>query len=264
MSQTLIFDIQRFCVHDGPGIRTTVFFKGCPLQCIWCQNPESHKAEPEIAFYKQRYSGCPGEALKTIGTYWEAGSLLTEIEKDNDFFMDSGGGITLSGGEPVMQVQFLKRFLPLVKSKNIHVNIETCGMFQWQEMKKILPFLDLIYYDLKIMDPVLHKKFTRRDNTIILENFTRLAAVFANLQARMPIIPTLNDGPENIFSTARFLKQCRKESIHLLKYHNLGEAKLPAIQTQLQPLGMPNNSDGFLSTAAALFEKENIEAIFEE
>lgn len=296
MRRAVIFDIQRFSIHDGPGIRTTVFFKGCPLRCIWCQNPESHNPKPEIAFYRHHCSGCltcketctenaifetpdqridysqcttcgqcvsvcSDEALKTIGTLWDADSLLIEIEKDKDFFLDSGGGITLSGGEPAMQPQFLQHFLPLVKTQDLHVNMETCGVFHWEKMKKVLPLLDLIYYDLKIMDPEQHKKYTGQDNQIILENFTRLAAAFPNLQARMPVIPSMNDSRRNIASTARFLKQCGQQSIHLLTYHNLGEAKLPAIQTRLKPLGLQNNPKDSLATAAALFEEEGIETI---
>jgi pyruvate formate lyase activating enzyme len=164
MKQAVIFDIQRFSIHDGPGIRTTVFFKGCPLRCAWCQNPESHQPKPEIAFYKQRcskcltckeacpenailenpdqridynkcivcsqcVSACLYEALKTVGAMWDIEQLLEEIKKDTDFFFDSGGGITLSGGEPAVQSRFLKHFLPLLKDQGVHINMETCGVF---------------------------------------------------------------------------------------------------------------------------------------
>ena len=297
--QAIIFDIQRFSIHDGPGIRTTVFFKGCPLRCAWCQNPESHRSKPEIAFYRQRCSGCLNcrdackenailddpdkkvdysrcsacglctsactyEALKTVGGYRDPDSLLIEIEKDKDFFFDSGGGITLSGGEPGMHLPFLKSFLPLVKAQGIHVNMETCGAFHWDNMKELLPFLDLVYYDLKMMDPDGHKKYTGKGNKIILENFTRLASAFPTLHARMPVIPSINDSAENIVSTARFLKQCGKKSIRLLPYHNLGESKLAAIQTRLKPLGLQNSSREHLANAAAVFEREGIEVVMDD
>jgi pyruvate formate lyase activating enzyme len=296
MRQAAIFDIQRFSIHDGPGIRTTLFFKGCPLRCAWCQNPESHKPGPEIAFYNQHCSGCftckdvckenavldgadrridysrctvcgkcvtscPSSSLKMVGAWWNTYLLLEEIKKDADFFSDSGGGITLSGGEPGMQVEFLEQFLPVVKARGFHVNMETCGLFHWQEMKLLLPYLDLLYYDLKIMDPARHKTFTGGDNRIILEHFRKLAAVFPNLQARMPVIPSINDDSENITAVAAFLKENGKWSIHLLKYHRLGEAKLPTIETELQPLGLTQDTTFSLSTAASLFEKEGIEAL---
>ncbi len=228
--QAIIFDIQRFSIHDGPGIRTTIFFKGCPLRCKWCQNPESHKPEKEIAFYKERCTGCfackevcpndainesennridyprcndcgicvpecPNNALRMVGMEWDAASLVDEIVKDKDFFVDSGGGITLSGGEPFMQIGFLKEFFPLVKNEQIHVNMETCGMFRWPEMEAILPYLDLIYFDLKMIDSEKHKKYTGRENRIIIENFVQMAKISPNLQPRMPVIPTINDDP---------------------------------------------------------------------
>jgi pyruvate formate lyase activating enzyme len=296
MKQAVIFDIQRFSIHDGPGIRTTVFFKGCPLRCAWCQNPESHHPKPEIAFYKQRCTGCltckdacqenavlenPDrrvdynrctvcsqcvsaclyEALKTVGALWGIEQLLAEIKKDTDFFFDSGGGITLSGGEPAAQSRFLKHFLPLVKNQGIHVNMETCGLFHWNEMKELLPFLDLLYYDLKLMDPHQHKKYTGQDNKIILENFKQLASAFPNLQTRIMVVPGINDSPENILSMGRFLKKCSKNSIHLLKYHHFGEAKLATIQTQLKPMGLQTGSTAYLEITRDLFAKEGIKVI---
>jgi pyruvate formate lyase activating enzyme len=206
-------------------------------------------------------SECINGALRIVGTWWDADSLLTEILKDKDFFMDSGGGITLSGGEPAIHVGFLKAFLPLVKNEGVHINMETCGMFQWDEVKDILPFLDLIYYDLKFIDSTLHKEYTGRDNRIIIENFGKLSKTFPNLEARMPVIPTINNNPENIKDTARVLKQNKKKSIHLLPYHNLGEAKLPRIKTDLKPLNLQNNPSDYLLEVNALFESEGIHAL---
>jgi pyruvate formate lyase activating enzyme len=294
--QASIFDIQRFSIHDGPGIRTTIFFKGCPLRCRWCQNPESIRPGMEIAFYKERcarcfmckevcpdhaivelediridhqrcntcgrcVSECMNKALRMVGAWWDAGSLLAEILKDKDFFMDSNGGITLSGGEPAIHAGFLKEFLPLVKSEGVHINMETCGMFEWDEVKDILCFLDLIYYDLKFIDSTMHKELTGRDNRIIIRNFEKLSKVFPNVEARMPLIPTVNDTPDNIRDTIRVLKRNKRRSIHLLPYHNLGEAKLPRIKTDLRPLNLQNDSSDYLSAAKELFESEGIFAI---
>ncbi|MGD9031980.1 MAG: glycyl-radical enzyme activating protein [Desulfobacteraceae bacterium] len=291
-----IFDIQRFSIHDGPGIRTTIFFKGCPLRCLWCQNPESHKPGPEVAFYEERcvgcftckevcpvdgiveardvridgqkctacgkcVSACENNALRMVGADWEPHSLFSEIVKDKDFFMDSGGGITLSGGEPAIHSAFLWAFLPLVKEQGIHVNMETCGMFKFEDVERILPLLDLIYYDLKLIDPETHKRYTGADNRNIMGNFAKLAKTFPNLQARMPVVPTINDGPENILGTVQLLKKNNLSSIHLLSYNKLGEDKLRRIETDLRPLNLPRKDSKALLSAKKLFENESICAI---
>lgn len=294
--QATIFDIQRFSIHDGPGIRTTIFFKGCPLRCRWCQNPESHKSGIEVAFYKERcafcfdckdvcpedailesedvrinfdhcstcgqcVSACMNDALRLVGKRWNALTLLDEVLKDKDFFDDSEGGITLSGGEPTMYSAFLREFLPLVKKEGVHVNMETCGMFKWDNINSILPFLDLIFYDLKLMDSKMHQIYTGVDNTMIIENLSKLAVNFSNLQARMPVIPTINDTQDNIADTVRLLKKNNLETIHLLPYHNLGEAKLPGIKTDLEPLDLPTDNGVYLLSAKKLFENQGIYVI---
>ena len=266
------------------------------MRCQWCQNPESIRPGMEVAFYKERcarcfeckeicpddaiielediridhqkcstcgkcVSECINKALRMVGTWWDAGSLLGEILKDKDYFVDSGGGITLSGGEPAIHVGFLKEFLPLVKNEGVDINMETCGMFDWDEVKKILPSLDLVYFDLKFIDSSMHKKYTGRDNRIIIENFKRLSKTFSNLEARMPVIPTINDTPDNIMDTARLLKKNKHQLIHLLPYHNLGEAKLPRIKTDLRPLSLQNNGSDYLSPVKELFEREGIRPI---
>jgi pyruvate formate lyase activating enzyme len=295
----ILFDVQRFSIHDGPGIRTTLFFKGCPLRCLWCQNPESHKPGREIAFYRERCArcfncreicperailegedrrvdytkctvcgecaaACDRDALRVVGTCWEPHPLLDEILRDRDFFMDSGGGITLSGGEPAAQSAFLEVFLPLVKAEGIHVNMETCGMFRWEDMKPLLPHLDLIYYDLKLMDPEAHRNYTGSSNRVILENFKKIARDFPNLEVRMPVVPSINDTPENILDTAGFLKENRQASIYLLRYHHMGEAKLPKIDTNLTPLKLQGDASRALLSAKKLFENEGICAILNE
>jgi pyruvate formate lyase activating enzyme len=293
--RALIFDIQRFSIHDGPGIRTTLFFKGCPLRCRWCQNPESHKPEREIAFYRERcvgcftcravcpnhaiieskktridyqkcdacgkcVSACSSDALRMVGKEWEAAALLDEILKDRDFFEESGGGLTLSGGEPAFQSKFLYEFLPLAKKENIHITMETCGMFQWHVMMPIFPYIALIYYDVKIIDSEKHKKLTGSDNRLIFENFNQLARTFPNLQPRMPVIPTVNDDRENIVDTARLLRQNKISSIHLLTYHKLGEAKLERIQTNLTPLEISDPAGRPITDVKKWFADEGIEA----
>jgi len=291
-----IFDIQRFSLHDGPGIRTTIFFKGCALACSWCQNPESHKPSPELIFYKDAcigccqcrdacpdgaildhpanrinypkcsvcgkcVSACNTDSLRMVGKEWHADELLAEILKDMDYFEASGGGITLSGGEPLLQSTFLKTFLPRVKEKGIHINLETAGMAAWNRMEETSAFLDLISYDIKHMDSEIHKKYTGCENDMILDNFTRLAERFSNLQARMPVIPGINDTPGNIRSLAAFLKENNHDSIHLLAYHNMGEAKLERINTRQKPMNLKSMNADDLVYVKELFEKEKIDVV---
>ena len=262
--KALVFDIQRFCLHDGPGIRTVLFFKGCALRCAWCHNPESHHARQEVAFFAHCcvqchacrevcpktailtgpdrridhalcdgcgncVSSCLTRALRMIGKTWETADLFAEVRKDRDFFISSGGGVTLSGGEPMLQTAFLEGFLPSLRGDGMHVTLETCGHFPWADMERIAPFLDLIYFDLKHMDQASHESFTTRGNGLILENFRRLAAAFPRLQARMPVIPGINDDEKNICATAALLHECGMDTIHCLPYHRLGEAKLGRI-----------------------------------
>lgn len=296
LSSAIIFDVQRFSLHDGPGIRSTVFFKGCPLRCAWCQNPESHRRRPELAFYAERCracwrceaacpasaitrdpqqrimfsrcdgcgecaSVCPHQALRRIGQAWSIEALVREILKDKDYFEDSGGGVTLSGGEPMLHSAYLAGLLPRLKEAKIHVNLETCGLFKWEQIEPLLLYLDLIYFDLKLMDAQAHHRLTGQDNQIILENFSRLAGSLPALQARMPIVPGVNDDAENIAATARFLTRHGQQTLHCLPYHNLGEAKIPRLDTALEPLGLPSLSASELEPIKNAFEKRGIHVI---
>jgi pyruvate formate lyase activating enzyme len=295
-NNAVIFDIQRFSIHDGPGIRTTVFFKGCPLRCVWCQNPESHEKKPEIAFYAERCRGCftcrevcpdgaiigdrerrvdrsrctvcgecvlhcPADSLRLVGMKWDVDSLIREILKDRDYFVDSGGGVTLSGGEPLMQPGFARLLLRRLREEKIHTAVETCGVFGLTEMKTLLPYLNLIYYDLKHMDGKRHREHTGADNRHILENFMRISKVFKHLHARMPVIPGLNNDEKNIKATARFLISAGRRDIHCLPYHNLGEAKIPRIHTSLRPMGLENADGDVMTRVKKLFKKEGINAV---
>lgn len=291
----LIFDIQRFSLHDGPGIRTTLFFKGCPLRCSWCQNPESRRRHPEVAFYAERCQACftcraacgkdailsaqdrriayqacnhcgactrvcPTKALVTIGTPWGAKALLAEALKDQDFFLDSRGGITLSGGEPMVHWQFLRQFLPLVKARGIHVNMETSGFFALEQIESLRPHLDLIYFDLKHMDSQAHHRHTGVGNQRILDNFARLAGEFKHLQPRMPVVPSINDDAVNIRATAACLHRSGLTEIHLLPYHNLGESKGGRIKGSQATFAHPSLEPLALTPIQKLFAEEGIHA----
>jgi pyruvate formate lyase activating enzyme len=292
----LIFDIQRFCLHDGPGIRTTVFFKGCPLACAWCQNPEALSPRPEMAYYAERcldcglcaracpegairprregrldftrcsHCGqciptCDGGALRLIGRAWRLPDLLEELLRDREFFAASGGGVTFSGGEPLLQADVLAAALPTLKSQGLHVQLETSGAAPWERWAHLLPRLDGIYFDLKHPDPEAHRRGTGRDNRLILENYSRLAEVFPAVEARMPVVPGFNTDPDALAALARFLKACGTPRIHLLPYHRLGEAKLPRLDTRLKPLGIAAPGEAEMSAARAIFQREGVDAI---
>jgi pyruvate formate lyase activating enzyme len=295
-SKAIIFDIQRFSLHDGPGIRTTVFFKGCPLQCAWCQNPESWATGPEIAFYSHLcrqcftcrsvcadqaivaaadrrvdYAGCSicgkcaaacvDNALRLIGQDWSPDDLVAELLKDADYFAESGGGVTLSGGEPTLQSRFLESFLPALKLHRVHVTLETCGLFNWSRFEALLPHLDLVYYDLKIMDTTRHKQYTGTGNDAIVDNFKRLSNTTAGLQARMPVIPGVNDTQGNIAATADFLKSSGQTTVHLLPYHNLGEAKIPRLNTTQKRLSLVALNHAELKRVQTGFAEQGVDAI---
>jgi pyruvate formate lyase activating enzyme len=196
-----------------------------------------------------------------IGKTWGTDDLLAEARKDRDFFISSGGGITLSGGEPMLQASFLEGFLPLLRGEGIHVTLETCGHFPWTDMERIAPFLDLIYFDLKHMDPDRHAYYTTRGNGLILENFRKLAATFPHLQPRMPVIPGINDDEKNIFAVAVLLHECAIDTIHCLPYHRLGESKRERIGINKPriDLNIPDRPD--LKPLIERFAREGIHVV---
>ncbi len=253
----LIFDIKRYSVHDGPGIRTTVFFKGCPLRCAWCHNPESQSSNKQIIYYEDKCilcqtcvhtckeqavsviknrikidtkkctlcgdctDNCPTNALEMIGKEYEVKKLVGEILKDKDFF-DGGGGITISGGEPFVQYEFLLELLKELKESGVHIAIDTTGHTKTEKLLNTLPFVDLYMYDIKLMDAKKHKQYTGVGNELILKNLIELDKNGVSLNIRIPIIPTINDDDENISETIEFLKGLKNiASVDLLPYHNM-------------------------------------------
>ena len=262
MRSGLIFDIKKYTIHDGPGIRTAVFFKGCPLRCLWCANPESQHSAKEFFFWPERclhcdscinackkgaiinknekskeinagkcdFCGdcvqeCYSEALQFVGRQIGVEELLREFKKDTDFYWDSNGGVTFSGGEPFFQADFLHQALIACKEENLHTAIETCGFVPWKTMKKVLPFVDLFLYDLKFMDEKKHRRNTGVSNRIILANLEKLAETHRVI-VRVPLIPRINDDEDNIMRMGKYLSQYKKiEEINLLPYHELGIAK---------------------------------------
>lgn len=263
----LIFNIQRFSLHDGPGIRDLVFMKGCPLRCAWCCNPESQEMNPEISYSEMRCIGrevcgacvkacdqgaitgsgekinldrrlcivcgrciaaCPAQALKVFGEYMSEGDVVKVVEEDIVFYARSRGGITVSGGEPSSQAEFVDRLLERCRNRGILTAIETCGHAPYERLDTACRHADLIFYDIKQIDPNKHKAFTGVDNRLILENLIKLSCAFPHIPliVRTPIVPGFTDGVENIEGIARFAASLRNlKAYELLPYHGFGEPK---------------------------------------
>ena len=284
-----VFDIQRYSVHDGPGIRTLVFFKGCPLRCKWCQNPESLAREPEMAFFANKCIGCGecakvcpreavvfedgrrinrelcdrcgecaevcyAEALTVIGKEYDIHSLLDAVERDRPFYEQSGGGVTVSGGEPTLQFDFLLEFLRAAKEAGLNTVIETCGVFAWSKFEELLPYLDIIYFDLKVADGEEHRRLTGASNDRIVANARALVKSGKEVVFRVPLVPGLTTTEENISGLIELLRELNQEKVHLLPYHKMGESKLRQIDSPLEALGLERFSDEQLAEVKRRFE----------
>ena len=246
-----IFDIQRFSIHDGPGIRTTVFFKGCNLRCLWCHNPESQSAKPQLMFYRDKCVGC-GECKKVCpraftadciaegkcvpacrhgarelsGRTETAERVIGTVLRDKAFYETSGGGVTLSGGEPLLQPEFALEILKACKESDIHTAVETAGNVPFAVFETLLPFVDLFLYDIKGIDPEKHKKNTGVSNERILENARALAESGKEILFRMPYIPGYNDTEAP--AAADFVRSLGKK-LELLAFHEIGRGKYTAL-----------------------------------
>lgn len=235
-----IFDIQRFSVHDGPGIRTTVFMKGCPLRCRWCHNPEGLSKAVQLQFFEEKCIGCgkcgnreklsdaancPCNALVVCGKEYDEGEIVGEILRDRSFYGDMGG-VTFSGGECLLQADFITKVLDRVKERGYSTAIDTCGYVNWNAFEKTLSVCDLYLYDIKCVTSHLHKEYTGVDNGLILENFERLCKTGKKIWIRIPVIPGFNNTVEEMAKISGLLtdKQC-VEQVTLMPYHTLGMNK---------------------------------------
>ena len=232
-----VFDIQRFSTHDGPGIRTTVFMKGCPLRCQWCHNPEGLSPSIQLQFFAEKCIGCgscgdrkefadakkcPADALKVCGRETDIDALLAEVLKDRAFYADNGG-VTFSGGECLMQADFVAEALSRIKALGIHTAVDTSGYAKWSELEKTLPFCDLYLYDIKCITPSLHKRYTNVDNGIILENAKRLSDSGKDIWIRVPVIPDFNNSETEMTAIAAFVSSLASvKQVTLMPYHTLG------------------------------------------
>ena len=274
MQKAIIFNIQRFSLNDGPGIRTVVFIKGCPLNCLWCHNPESKARVPEIMYSSEKcvlcgrcakvcHTGaqriedgehifkrelceacgkcaevCPTDALDVCGREMTATEALSEVLKDRIFYETSGGGVTLSGGEPLYSFDFSLELLKLCKENGIHTAIETSGAVSEEKIKKIAEYTDLFLFDYKLTDKKEHKEYTGVENSLILSNLRLLDALFKKIVLRCPIIPGINDTEEHFKSIGELAESLSMiESIDVEPYHPLGESKAERLGVDYPLLG---------------------------
>ncbi len=246
-----IFDIQRFSVHDGPGVRTIIFLKGCFLRCKWCCNPESQKREIETMIVDGKE--------KVMGRDVTVEELMTDIEKDRIYYRRSGGGVTLSGGESLAQPDFAATILRACKEKGINTALESTACAKYEKIQKILPYLDLYLMDIKHINSEKHKQFTTQPNELILENAKRLAVDAKKLIIRVPVIPTFNDTEEEIRDIARFTKSLGTvEELHLLPYHRLGEDKYKGLGRTYEMQGIQQIPEEHIKKLKAVVEETGL------
>lgn len=297
----LAFNIQRYSIHDGPGIRTLVFLKGCPLSCLWCCNPESQSPSQEIIFTPTKCIGCgrcvevcptgaaelylekdnlkakklcvacgkcvkvcPSGAKQMIGSYMSLEEVIEEIEKDFPYYQRSGGGVTISGGEPLMQADFVRMLLKKCQEKGIHTALETCGYAKWRDFKKVLEYLDVVLYDIKYMDSKRHKEFIGVGNELILQNAKKIASLDKDMIIRVPIIPGYQDSLENMKAIAKFARKLKIEKIHLLPYHRLGESKYSQLGRNYKLKGIKPLNKRSISKRKKVIESYNLKVYVEE
>ena len=287
-----ITNIQKFSIHDGDGIRTTVFFKGCPLKCEWCHNPETQKFEKEMQVDREKCTGCgacaavcpngaihmeegrpildaeacvfcgkctrfcPTGAREVIGQEYTVKELVKELMKDQMFYEESGGGVTLSGGEVMsMDMDYLLAVAKELKRQDVTLTIDTCGFVPYEKFQELLPYVNTFLYDVKVMDPELHKKYMGTDNALILENLVRLTKDGARIYIRIPTVKEVNGNEENMKETIAFLQEhdIHPAQINLLPYHDTGSGKYRKLDMEYKGTDLHAPDKEEMEALAALF-----------
>jgi len=279
----LVFNVQRFSTQDGPGLRTTVFMKGCPLACSWCHNPESQSVAPAFVRLAHRcmrcgrctdeelesavvtgrdecdVEACPTGALQMVGERTDAPTLAKKLLRDRIFFDESGGGVTISGGEPLVQAPFVTDVLQRLRAEGVHTALDTCGFGPWPYLRDAAAHADLVLYDLKLMDAARHEAATGVSNETILGNLRALTGVHQNIWIRIPVIPAVNDDDENIAATVEFLRDLPSiRQVDLLPYHPTGEAKFARLGKHYALHGTATPAPSQLKAIAARFHARDL------
>ncbi|MGL5755908.1 MAG: trans-4-hydroxy-L-proline dehydratase activase [Paraclostridium sp.] len=298
MKNPLILNIQKYSLHDGDGIRTTVFFKGCPLECIWCHNPESQSYNKEVLYNEEKcvkcevcIEKCPHKAIykecsticldkkncefcetcldyclsnarEIVGKTYDVKDLMKELVKDMAFYEQSGGGVTLSGGEVMTQdIDYVKKIAISCKEKGINVVVDTCGYAKFENYEVLLPFVDTFLYDIKLIDDEKHKLFTKKSNKLILNNLIKLSENGANINIRIPLIEGINvdKNNEEIIKIINFIKPLNITKVNLLPYHNIGMHKYKKLYMKYEGANLSRPSDEKLEEIKDLFKKNNFD-----
>ncbi|WP_458462653.1 glycyl-radical enzyme activating protein [Paenibacillus sp.] len=292
----LISDIKRFAVHDGDGIRTTLFLKGCTLRCVWCHNPEGISARPELAYYAERClqcgvcaevcpngvhefsdkghalnrdlclgcgkceEECLGNALKLYGRKMDVDMLFPVLLEDEDFFRNSGGGVTVSGGEPLLHAEFVRELFEKLKKHSVNTAVDTCGHVPWDAFERVLPVTDLFLYDIKHIDSAMHKQLTGMGNERILENLQRLSECNKRIEIRMPFVPGCNSDDDTLHGIGAFLGKLNIERMRVLPYHDLARGKYAALNLIDTMPQVEAPTDELLAHAVEILHSHGVQA----
>lgn len=295
MNTANIFNIQKFSVHDGPGIRTTVFLKGCPLRCLWCHNPESQVINQQMLHDKDKcvlcgtcVRICPEKAVKIennilttdpdkcnycgmceiycipgarqiAGKFYTVEEIFNEVMKDKVFYEQSKGGVTVSGGEPLLQIDFVEELLKKLNKENIHTAVDTCGAVSFENIQRAAPYTDVFLYDIKLMDDEKHRFFTGMSNKLILDNLKRLSQIHNNINIRMPIIEGVNADAKHIEETMDFIRAMNIKKVNLLPYHDIAKHKYRKLDIAYEDEKMSKPSDEKMQHFKEMFEIEGYE-----
>ena len=295
-NKAMLMDVKRFAVHDGPGLRTTLFLKGCSLKCIWCHNPEGICRETQMAYYAHKCIGCGecvkvcptvahtidetghhfdrskcifcgacvkaclGEALTLFGRQIDVAEAYEIVTEDALFYRDNGG-VTVSGGEPLFYPDFIAELFARLKTDGIHTAVDTCGNVPWASFEKVLPVTDLFLYDMKHVDPEAHKKLTGADNVRILENLQKLSDLGANIEIRMPLVPGANDDAETLRGIGAFLGKLNISRMKVLPYHSMARSKYAALGMKDTMPDVESPTDEDLQKAVDLLKSYGVPAI---
>lgn len=296
MNTAILMDVKRFSVHDGPGVRTTLFFKGCTLKCKWCHNPEGLYPQPEMSYYSRKCLNCGecaivcpqkahifsdkghefqknlcvscgkceevclGEAMRKYGKSITVDAAMNIALEDRCFYHETGG-ITVSGGEPLRNSSFIAELFSKLKSEKIHTAIDTCGNVSWKDFQRVLPFTDLFLYDIKHWDSNCHLQWTGCGNELILSNLARLSQAGAQIEVRIPLIPGCNDDITVLENIANFLLRHRIFNVRILPYHDLSRSKYEALQMNYSMPDIPSPYSECISKIVQYYQNLGLNAL---